>query len=142
MPIAGDGSVHAPDGRLLYCSAERFVTNVCEGHHCFICDRTEREVVFNREHVLPNWLLRQYGLHAESVTLPNEELHGYGTYTIPCCVACNKRLSEHFEIPISEAFAGGLPSLKALIEHEGPERLFYWMALTKVRWMSLNIHRR
>lgn len=129
MPIATDGSVHDRVGRLLYCSADRFVANVCEGEHCFICDRTEREVDFNREHILPNWLLRRFGLHRGSVTLPNRKLHGYGTYTIPCCVECNNRLSKHFETPISEAFVGGLAGVKAMVEREGPERIFQWMAL-------------
>ena len=129
MPITEDGSVHDRNGRLMYCSAERFVTNVCEGDYCFICDRSEREVEFNREHILPNWLLRQFGLHRGSVTLPNRELHGYGTYTIPCCVQCNTRLSEQFETPVSEAFKGGLAGVRAMVDREGPERLFQWMAL-------------
>jgi len=129
MPIATDGSVHNHEGRLLYCSADRFVAHVGEGDHCFICDRTEREIAFNREHVLPNWLLHQFGLHGKSVTLPNRVLHSYGTYRIPCCIDCNTRLSKHFETPISEAFAHGLASIQALVEREGPERLFHWMAL-------------
>lgn len=129
MPIAADGSVHNQEGRLLYCSADRFVAHVGEGDHCFICDRTAREVAFNREHVLPNWLLHQFGLHGKSVTLPNRVLHGYGTYRIACCVDCNTRLSQHFETPISEAFAQGFAGVQALVEREGPERLFHWMAL-------------
>ena len=133
MPIATDGSVHDRDGRLLYCSTDRFVANVCEGEHCFICDRTEGEVDFNREHILPNWLLRRFDLHRGSVTLPNLKLHGYGTYTIPCCVDCNGRLSKHFETPISEAFVTGLSGVKAMVEREGPERLFQWMALIFVK---------
>lgn len=129
MPIHADGSVYDRQGRLVYCSAERFVTNVCEGEHCFICDRIEGEVAFNREHILPNWLLRQFGLHRGTLTLPNLQLHGYGTYTIPCCVECNERLSKHFESPVSEAFAQGLAGVKAMVEREGPEKLFQWMAL-------------
>lgn len=129
MPMTNDGSVHDHSGRLLFCSVDRFLANVCQGQHCFICDRTGREVVFNKEHILPDWLLKQFGLHGGSVTLPNRELHHYGTYKIPCCVECNNRLSKHFEIPISAAFAGGLVGVKELLEREGPERLFQWMAL-------------
>ena len=129
MPIAVDGSVHNQEGRLLYCSADRFVAHVGEGDHCFICDRTEREIAFNREHVLPNWLLHQFGLHRKSITLPNSVLHSYATYRIPCCIECNTRLSQHFETPISEAFSHGIAGILALVEREGPERLFQWMAL-------------
>lgn len=129
MPKSKDGSVYDRNGRLLFCSADRFVANVCEGQHCFICDRTEHEVNFNQEHILPNWLLKQFSLHRGSVSLPNLKLHGYGTYKIPCCFECNDRLSKHFEIPISVAFAGGLAGVQELVEREGPERLFQWMAL-------------
>src|SRR5690606_7809475 len=75
-------------------------------------------------------------------------LHGYGTYTIPCCVDCNHRLSKHFETPISETFAGGVAGLKAMVEREGPERLFQWMALIflklhlKDRMLRKNLDRR
>lgn len=129
MPISPDKSVFDQEGRLLFCSVERFVRDICEGEHCFICGRSEAEAPFNREHILPNWLLRQFTLHGKTMTLPNRELHGYGTYTIPCCVECNSRLSSTFEIPISEAFARGFAGVEALIAQEGTDRLFQWLAL-------------
>ncbi|QQV77306.1 hypothetical protein H5J25_00180 [Sphingomonas aliaeris] len=129
MPISTDNSVFDKNGRLLFCSVERFVRDICEGEHCFICGRSEQETPFNREHILPNWLLRQFTLHAKTMTLPNRERHGYGTYTIPCCVDCNSRLSSTFETPVSEAFASGFAGVEALIDLEGTHRLFQWLAL-------------
>lgn len=45
----------------------------------FICHRSELRAELNREHILPNWHLREFGLHRVSVTLPNRELHGHVT---------------------------------------------------------------
>ena len=129
MPIASDGSVTDKKGRFVFCSWKRFVADICEGDHCFICNRTEQEVGFNREHILPNWMLRQFGLHGKSVTLPNGTRHPYDTYTIACCIDCNNELSRLFETPISQAFANGFEGVHALAEREGPMRLFEWMAL-------------
>jgi hypothetical protein len=129
MPITPDGSVFDKNGRLAFCSWKRFVTDICEGDHCFICGRTEQEARFNREHILPNWMLRQYDLHAKSVTLPNRTRHPYDSYTVGCCIDCNGELSRDFETPISHAFAAGFTGVRALIEREGPMKLFQWMAL-------------
>ena len=79
MPIIDDGAFHDRNRRLMYCSADRFVTTICDVDHRFICHRSELRAEFNREHILPNWLLREFGLHRVSVTLPNRELHGYVT---------------------------------------------------------------
>jgi hypothetical protein len=129
MPITSDGSVTDKNGRLVFCSWKRFVADICEGDHCFICDRTEQEIGFNREHILPNWMLRQFDLHAKSVTLPNRTRHPYGSYTVACCIDCNNDLSRIFETPISQAFANGFEGVHAMVERDGPMELFQWMAL-------------
>jgi hypothetical protein len=129
MPIAPDGSVTDHQGRLQFCSWTRFVRDICEGEHCFICNRTEREVAFNREHILPNWLLRSFDLHGKTMTLPNRTRHPYGSYTLACCTDCNDAMGRHFETPISEAFAEGFDGVLAFIERDGLDRLFQWLAL-------------
>lgn len=126
---AEDGSIIASDGRILYYSWRRFVDDICLGDNCFICGRAEVETVFNREHILPNWMLHQFGLHNQDITLPNGTPHRYGIYTLPCCERCNGELSRVFETPLSAAFAGGFAGIDALLREEGSERLFVWMAL-------------
>jgi len=133
MPVTIDKSIYDKAGRLRFCSIDRFVSEICEGNHCFICGRKPREVSFNREHVIPNWLLRHVDMHSGSIQLPNGLLHRYGSYTIPCCAECNTRLAEHFEKAISEAFRQGLIGVRALVESEGTERLYQWMALLFVK---------
>lgn len=129
MPIAADGSVTNRQGRLQFCSWKRFVADICEGDHCFICDRTEAQVAFNREHILPNWLLRKFDLHGKTMTLPNRTRHPYGSYTLACCIDCNGELGRIFETPISEAFDKDFAGLLAFIERDGLDRLFQWLAL-------------
>jgi hypothetical protein len=129
MPIAVEGSVTNQQRRLQFCSWSRFVADICEGDHCFICDRTEAEIDFNREHILPNWLLRKFELHAKTMTLPNGTRHPYGNYTLACCIDCNREMGRIFETPISEAFDGGFAGLVDFIERDGLDRLFQWLAL-------------
>lgn len=126
--IADDGSIISSDGRTLYFSWQRFVDDICLGDNCFICGRGEAQTEFNREHILPNWLLNQFGLHAQTVTLPNGTPHRYGIYTLPCCVGCNTNLGGVFETPISDAFADGFAGVEAMLRKDGM-RLFIWMAL-------------
>ncbi|GCD57356.1 MULTISPECIES: hypothetical protein [Acetobacteraceae] len=133
MPITTDKSIYDKTGRLRFCSIDKFVSDICEGDHCFICGRHPSKVPFNREHVIPNWLLRNVNIHSGNIQLPNGRLHRYGSYTIPCCTECNTGLAEHFEKPISEAFGKGFSGLSALVEREGTERLFQWMALLFVK---------
>lgn len=132
--VAEDGSVFAPDGRMVFCSVERFVRDICEGDCCFVCGRSERAVEFNREHILPNWVLHRFDLHGETVTLPNGERHRYGTYTLPCCVDCNTDMSRVFETPISEAFAGGFDAVLAMVRDGCADLLFRWMALIFLKY--------
>lgn len=129
MPRTEDGSVISPNGKLMFCSPERFLRDICAGKHCLICGRNEAAASFNREHVFPDWLLRQFSLHSGSITLPNQGRHAYGTYTVPCCTECNGGMSDVFETPISRAFASGFNGVEALIAREGTGRLFEWLTL-------------
>jgi hypothetical protein len=70
-PVRTDyGSILAPDGRVMFFSAERFARNICKGRCCFICGVDRQSAKFNNEHILPNWLFQKYKLHGESITLP------------------------------------------------------------------------
>ncbi|WP_157091246.1 hypothetical protein [Gluconobacter cerinus] len=133
MPITIDNSIYDKSGRLLFCSIEKFVSDICEGNHCFICGRHPEGVSFNKEHIIPNWMLRLANIHSGDIRLPNGRLHQYGRYTIPCCSECNTLLAEHFEKPISKALGQGFSGLRAFVEREGTERLFLWMALLFVK---------
>jgi hypothetical protein len=73
-----DGSAIDEANRIVYFSVERFVADVCNGNRCFICGAYPAVTQFNDEHVLPDWILRKYNLHAKSITLPNGTTFRYG----------------------------------------------------------------
>ncbi len=139
-----DGSILAPDGRVLFFSVERFAKDICEGQCCFICGVSPEEAKFNAEHILPRWLLRRHNLYAQTVTLPNGQAYRYHSYTIPCCKDCNSLLGREIEAPLSRVLRGGLRSVNEYIETEGSLRLFTWMALvflkTHLKDTSLREH--
>src|SRR6476646_10028898 len=102
-----DGSIIAPDGKVLFFSAERFATDICEGTCCFTCGAVKGSKTLNDEHILPDWILRRYKLHAHTIELPNGRTHRYGTYTISCCESCNSLLGDRLETPLSKVLARG-----------------------------------
>ncbi len=129
MPRTTDGSIISQDGKVLYFSLERFMNDICNGDCCFICGISPQNAPFNREHILPNWLLRRFDLHNRSITLPNGNEHRYCTYVLPCCESCNSLMSEHIENPVSRLFSQGSEAVHAHLLSEGPELLFTWMSL-------------
>jgi hypothetical protein len=129
MTITADGSIVDGTGKVLYFSLERFTRDICEGNCCFICGVAPAAAEFNNEHILPNWVLKKFGLHGRAITLPNLEQHQYGTYTVPCCKACNSLMADRYETPISELVAQGKEAIYSHLESEGPQLLFTWMAL-------------
>lgn len=125
---AADGSIERDDGTVLHFSIDRFVRQVCAGACCMICGRPRAEVTFNREHVLPDWLLRRFKLHDRAIRLPNQTGFTYGRYTVSCCVQCNDRMGTLMETPIREMVTSGYETLEKRLQGESPEVLFAWLA--------------
>lgn len=92
-------------------------------------ERTPRTPRFDKEHVIPDWLLRLHGLHSQNLTLPNGIPTMYGRHTVPCCKTCNGDLAKHLEDPIARAFTQGHSQVKAFMESGGAPLLFRWLAL-------------
>lgn len=88
------------------------------------------EIASNRKHLLPKQMFRLFELHDKTMTLSNCNQHKYGTYTIPCCVDCNNRLSRRSETPLSEACAGGFAGVIALVKRGGTGPLFRWLVFS------------
>lgn len=123
-----DQSILSPDGRVLFFSVDRFAHDICEGDACFVCGTAQGTKPFNNEHIIPNWLLHRFDLHEKEITLPNGLTHQYGTYTIDCCVDCNGLLARELEAPLSAILGEGHAAVADLLEREGSNRLFIWMA--------------
>ncbi len=125
-----DGSVEDFDGRVLFFSQERFIRDICEGECCFICGTHPDAATFEDEHVIPDWVLKRFKLHAKFVTLPNGVTTRYDKYKVPCCAACNDRLAEEFENRIAPIVALGSNAVRDwLVSGDGHWRLFCWLAL-------------
>ena len=77
-------------GRILYFPTDQFISDICMKDNCFICGRSEKVVPFNREHVLPDWIIRKYNLNDRHITLINGSDIKYSSYRVPCCIECNR----------------------------------------------------
>ena len=124
-----DGSVVDDTGKVIYFSLERFVRDIGLGDCCFICGASPSDVPFNNEHVIPEWILRRFGLFDRSLTLPNGTSMRYDRYTVPCCVACNGLMGRVIEQPIGALTEGGYDAVNAWREQHGILNLYVWIGL-------------
>lgn len=124
-----DGTIQDTEGNVVFYSYERFLRDICEGDHCFVCGTSPDDKEFNEEHVIPKWVLRMCDLFKHAVTLPNGVSLRYDKYTVPCCKECNSFLGNTFEDPIREAVEGGLESVNKYIEEKGSWNIFLWLSL-------------
>jgi hypothetical protein len=126
---APDGTVLDKDGRVVFFSTRRFVNDICLGNCCFICGVAPGAVEFNDEHILPDWLLRRYGLHQKTVNLPNATLRKYAGYRIQCCKSCNSMMGEMVEQPLGRVLVEGLTATNDFAANEGVLKLIVWLGL-------------
>lgn len=139
-----DGSVVDEDGKVIFLSSERFISDICIGDCCFICGAAPHEKPFNNEHILPEWLLRRYDLFDQTIGLPNGVKVRYGQYTVPCCADCNALLGRTIEQPISELTRGGSDAIREFIVRGEALKLIVWLGLiflkTHLKDRQLRVH--
>jgi hypothetical protein len=146
--VTPDGSVLDRDGRIIFFSLERFISDIANGDCCFICGAHRATVPFNDEHVLPDWILRRFALHGRQIQIPNQAYYRYGRLAVPCCVSCNTEMGARFERPMSALFAGGINAVSRELKEQGPWFLFCWMALIflkahlKDKYLNFHLDRR
>jgi hypothetical protein len=116
-------------GRILFYGLDSFTDEIVNGDSCFICGANPSEKEFNDEHVIPDWILRKYGLHSKEIRLPNSETIKYAQYKVPCCSDCNTLLGKTIETPLSEIIEKGYSLVYDYIKSEGYKLLFNWLAL-------------
>lgn len=129
MKKVKDGSFVSDLGEVIYYSQSRYESEIVGSDNCFICGASRGSTKFSDEHILPDWLLKEFDLYNSSINLPNRRTHRYSTYKIPCCTDCNKRMGDHFEKPISEAIKSGYEGVLDFIKKNGSDRIFQWLAL-------------
>lgn len=118
--------------------------------HCFLCgveltddpEAREEPHYRTREHVFPQWLLRDHDMYRQAMTLPNRTLLTYDKLVIPCCRECNGKYLKPLEDRVGDAFRAGRKALQALDRTD----LYLWLAKLyyglRFRELSLPIDRR
>jgi hypothetical protein len=130
---AADGSFLDEKGGVVFFSCKRFVDSICEGGSCFMCGAEPGSKPFNEEHILPEWVLREFSLFDRAVTLPNGNRVKYGKYKIPCCEDCNSELGRRIEEPVSALLHGGHAELGDYLQKSSGMLLIVWIALIYIK---------
>lgn len=131
MAIDEQGSL-TTDDVIRHFSRRAFVELAGDLGRCFVCGAASTERAFNDEHVIPDWVLRRFGLHSQRITLPNGTQIAYGRYKLRCCVGCNTLLGEVIETPISRVLSGSLDDMKENLEDSGI-LLYQWLCLLFIK---------
>ncbi|WP_104087453.1 hypothetical protein [Cryobacterium sp. N19] len=92
---------------------------------CFICGChiPEGSPLRSREHVFPQWLLRELDLWDGTIHQLNDELLQYRKLTVPCCKPCNGGDLSPVEVRVKAAFLDGIAAFRALNRRD----LFIWL---------------
>lgn len=128
-----DGSILDENGNYVFISKEKFVADICIGSACFLCGQNKSPDAINDEHILPNWLLKKYALHNQTISLPNKTPFPYAQYKIPICIECNSLLGEKIEAPISSAFKSESDGIEDLANAGNLHILQQWLSLIFVK---------
>jgi hypothetical protein len=141
-----DGLVEDTSGKVLFVPLDQFKARIVNPDMCFICGALRRSTPFNDEHILPDWVLREYGLHSRKITLPNQTDFTYGQYKIPCCKRCNEAMALEFETPLSTVIKNGYQAFAQYsLSPQGMRKIFNWLSLiffkTHLKDLSLRWNR-
>jgi len=123
------GCIYDQTGKLIFLNAKQFESRIIESDNCFICGCPRSDKIFNDEHVIPQWILRESQLYDKLFTLPNGKHLKYGSLTVPCCSECNTFLGKTYEDVLKPAFLGGYESFKEYLSKNGFRKLLIWLNL-------------
>jgi hypothetical protein len=129
MSIEADGTIIGKDGRILLMSCRRFIDDIISGDDCFICGADPSTKNFNGEHIIPDWVLRRFGLFDKEIILPNGDKKKYARYKVPCCVECNSLLGRDVETRVSKLLEGDFATISSRLTDEAINLLFVWTTL-------------
>lgn len=124
------------DGSVLRFSPDFVENYIGKKRYCFFCGAEPGTKVFDREHVVPAWIISKYGLEEMEIVLPNGEATKFTQTKIPSCKECNKRLGKEFEEKVPAYILNGeLPRLSYSKYDNKRERLFCWLALIWAKYV-------
>ena len=140
-----NGNIVDVNGKVTFVSITAFESDICKGKACFLCAKALTSKNKNKEHIIPNWILKRFNLHNETIKLPNGSKYKYNQYVIPCCIECNNLLSSKLETPLSKEFSAGFDYFIDYVENkDGYLKVYIWMALlfikTHIKDQTLRMH--
>jgi hypothetical protein len=145
--IGPDNSVTRA-GRVVLLSRDDFYQMCLSwNRHCFLCgkefERIDGNKNFNKEHVVPDWVLRYFNITQETIHLPNMTTYEYSKYRIPCCEECNYGFLKKLEDNVSPIIKGGMKIVEQKLAEE-PNwviNLYAWMAIIffKMHYKDLSL---
>lgn len=133
MTINSDGSLLNASGKLRHFGRPAFQRLAADLDLCFVCGIGRAEVMFNNEHVIPDWILRRFALYSRKITLPNGKQQIYGRYTLRCCTSCNELLGAQLETPISQLFEAEIGATVQNLRSADPTLLYSWLCLIFIK---------
>lgn len=128
-----DSSIIGASGKILHFSVDRFREDICQGDCCFICGANNHSATFNKEHILPKWILKRYSLFGNTIKLPNTTKFNYNKYTLPCCKHCNSLMGGEVEQPVKKLIEEGYEAVLSHITTKGDQLFFTWLALIFIK---------
>lgn len=131
MHTNNSNSILDSKGKILFFGLQDFIDHIANGDCCFVCGAIPGTKEFNKEHIIPDWILKRYGLYSKSITLPNGSPIKYSQYTVPCCKECNSALNEYYEKPISRLLSKSYKQICKSLDNDSElyHLLFKWLCL-------------
>lgn len=71
---------------------------------CFICDTRLRACTVTLEHLVPQWIIRRFGLERHTITVTPQVTVPYMDCVVPCCRECNCQLLAPLEARLWRTF--------------------------------------
>lgn len=101
---------------------ESFSNAQLDDNRCFLCGTLINKSNRSEEHVLPKWILNEFNLWDEKISLLNDTLIPYRQLVIPSCKECNNSFLSQLETDIKGILLQEFRNLSPKEEN----RLFQW----------------
>lgn len=87
---------------------------------CFICGLPMEEIT--KEDYIPRWLMKEFELFQQKISLPNKTKYYFKNCNTPCCKKCNNETLSKIEINVKEILQ---KDIRAINEND-EDVLFMW----------------
>ncbi|MEZ4887639.1 MAG: hypothetical protein R3E32_23095 [Chitinophagales bacterium] len=87
---------------------------------CFICGLPMEDIT--EEDYIPKWLMREFDLFQNKITLPNKTKYPFKNCKIPCCQECNNETLSKIEVRTKEILQKDIRT----INEDDEDILFKW----------------